>query len=134
MDRDPSRYARDLAPLPVGSGPALIGAAMMVVGAWGPWIGGHLLGGTHGLELGGDGWAVVAAAALALLPLLLPLPPSSLKGVWVLAFAAVSAYVCRTHYAEAGVDGLRVVWGLEIAATGSGLLALAGLRLLRPTA
>jgi hypothetical protein len=69
-----------------------------------------------------------------MLPLLLPLPPSSLKGIWVLLFAAVAGYVCWAHYEEAGVDGFRVVWGLELAAAGSALLALAGLRLLRPTA
>jgi hypothetical protein len=105
---------------------------MMVVGAWGPWISGHEVSSTGGLDLGGDGWLVIAAAAIAMVPLLLPLPPSSLKGVWVIVFAAVAGYVCWTHYAEADADGFRVVWGLELAAVGSTVLALGGLRLLRP--
>jgi hypothetical protein len=86
------------------------------------------------VELGGDGWLVVAAAGIALVPLFLPLPPSSLKGVWVLVFAAVAGYVCWMHYREADVDGFEVVWGLELAAAGSALLGLGGLRLLKPKA
>lgn len=124
----------DLTSFPIGSGVALLGAAMMVVGAWGPWISGHLLSSTQGFDLGGDGWLVVAAAAIALVPLLVPLPPSSLKGVWVLLFAAVAGYVCWAHYQEADLDGFKVVWGLELAAAGSALLGLGGLRLLKPKA
>ena len=118
--------------LPVGSGLALIGAALMIVGASGPWIGGKLFHATSGVDLGGDGWLVVAAASLALVPLLLPLPRSAGKGLWVLALAAAAGYVCWIHYQQAGTDGFQVVWGLELSAVGAGLLGLAGFRLLRP--
>lgn len=117
---------------PLGSGPALIGAALMVSGSFGPWVSGQLRGATRGLDLGGDGWLVVACAGVALLPLMLPLPASSLKGVWVIVFAASAGFVCWTHYTEASADAVSVVWGLQIAGIGSGVLGAAGLRLLRP--
>jgi hypothetical protein len=103
---------------------------MMIVGASGPWIGGTFFGATSGFELGGDGWLVLAAAAFAIVPLVLPLVGPALRGAWVLTLALGAAYVCWTHYTEAGVDGVDVVWGLELAGAGSGLLALAGLRIL----
>jgi hypothetical protein len=34
------------------------------------------------------------------------------------------------HYAEARADGSEVVWGLELAGIGCGLLALSGVRFL----
>lgn len=125
---------RDTRPraFPIGSGLSVVGAAMMAAGAWGPWIGGHFFGGTQGIQLGGDGWLVVTAAALALLPLVLPLPPSSIKGVWVIGCALGSAYVCWSHFAQAGVDGLDVDWGLQLASVGTGALGLSGVRLLLP--
>jgi hypothetical protein len=116
---------------PVGSGLALIGAVLMIVGASGPWIGGKLFQATSGVDLGGDGWLVVAAASLALVPLLLPLRRSSAKGLWVLTLAVGAAYVCWIHYQQAGADGFQVVWGLELSAIGAGLLGLAGFRLLK---
>lgn len=119
---------------PVGSGLAAIGAAMMILGAWGPWVSGHLLGGRSGLDLGGDGWLLVVAAAAAMLPLLLALPPTALKGLWVLAFAGAGGYVCAVHFGQAGSDGFRVSWGLDVAAAGAAILALGGLRLLVPRA
>lgn len=106
---------------------------MMVIGAYGPWISGHFLGATRGLELGGDGWLVVLCAGVALVPLVLPLPPSSLKGLWVMLFAAAAGYVCWTHYVEASVDGASVVWGLQFAGIGSAVLGVGGLRLLQPS-
>jgi len=115
---------------PAGSGLALLGAALMIVGAWGPWVGGKLFGVTDGIDLRGDGWIVIGAAALAMLPLALPLPPSSVKGLWIVALAASAAYVCWIHYAQADVDGFEVVWGMELSALGSALLAVAGVRLL----
>lgn len=128
----PAAHELETRSFPLGSGIAIVGAIMMVVGAWGPWIGGKFFGATDGLDLGGDGWLVVAAAALAMLPLVLPLPPSALKGVWVIALAIGAAYVCWQHYAQADIDGFTVVWGLDVSAVGSGLLGLAGLRLLLP--
>lgn len=119
-----------VATLPAGAGVALIATAMMVVGAFGPWIGGRFLGSTTGTDLGGDGWLVLAAAALALVALLLPLANAAFRGAWVVALASGAAFVCWTHYSEARVDGLEVVWGLELAGIGSALLAFAGLRLL----
>ena len=62
------------ATLPAGSGLALLGAAMMVIGAFGPWIGGRFFSATSGIELGGDGWLVLAAATLALVPVVVPWP------------------------------------------------------------
>jgi hypothetical protein len=115
---------------PAGAGLALLGAAMMSIGAFGPWIGGKFFGSTAGIDLGGDGWLVLAAAALALMALLTPLVSSALRGACVVASAAGAAYVCWTHYSEAQVDGLEVVWGLELAGIGCALLAFAGLRLL----
>jgi hypothetical protein len=115
--------------LPAGTGVALLAVAMMIVGAFGPWIGGRFFGST-GIELGGDGWLVLGAATLALIPLLVPVANPTLTGAWVVTAAGGAAYVCWTHYTEARVDGLEVVWGLELAGIGCGLLAFAGLRLL----
>jgi len=42
----------------------------------------------------------------------------------------VAGYVCWTHYAEARTDGSEVVWGLELAGIGCGLLALSSVRFL----
>jgi hypothetical protein len=42
----------------------------------------------------------------------------------------VAGYVCWTHYAEARADGSEVVWGLELAGIGCGLLALSAIRFL----
>jgi hypothetical protein len=116
--------------LPAGSGIALIGGAMMVAGAFGPWIGGKFFGAATGIELGGDGWLVFAAAALALVPVVLRVSGSAPRGAWVATLALVAAYVCWTHYTEARADGVQVVWGLELAGVGCALLAFAGLRLL----
>jgi hypothetical protein len=118
------------ATLPAGSGLALLGAAMMVIGAFGPWIGGRFFSATSGIELGGDGWLVLAAATLALVPVVLPVAGSTVKGGWVAALAFVAGYVCWTHYAEARTDGSEVVWGLELAGIGCGLLALSSVRFL----
>lgn len=118
------------ATLPAGSGLALLGAAMMVTGAFGPWIGGRFFSATSGIELGGDGWLVLAAATLALVPVVLPVAGSTVKGGWVAALALVAGYVCWTHYAEARADGSEVVWGLELAGIGCGLLALSSIRFL----
>jgi hypothetical protein len=123
-ERDNARTA-----LPPGGGIALIGALMMVIGACAPWIGGFF-GATTGIDLGGDGWLVMAAAVLGLAPLVLRLVSPTLTGAWVVSFALVSAYVCWTHYLQAREDGLDVVWGLELSGIGSALLALGGLRVL----
>ena len=130
-DRPPTAEPDRLtATLPAGSGLALLGAAMMVIGAFGPWIGGRFFSATSGIELGGDGWLVLAAATLALVPVVLPVAGSTVKGGWVAALAFVAAYVCWTHYAEARADGSEVVWGLELAGIGCGLLALSSVRFL----
>lgn len=134
----PSRMADALAIrsepklFPMGSGLALLGALMMLVGSWGPWIGGKFFHATSGIDLGGDGWLVVSAAVLALLPLFVPLPHSPLKAIWVVGLAAGAAWVCWIHYQEANADGFNVVWGLELSGVGCGLLLAAGLRLLKP--
>ena len=120
----------DAATLPAGAGLALIGTAMMIVGAFGPWIGGKFFGATTGIDLGGDGWLVLGAALLALVSLFLPHASPAFRGAWMVLFAAGAAFVCWTHYTEAHVDGLEVVWGLELAGIGCALLAVAGLRLL----
>jgi hypothetical protein len=118
------------ATFPAGAGLALLGAAMMIVGAFGPWIGGKFFGSTAGIDLGGDGWLVLGAAAFALLALLMPLAGPAVRGLSVVVAAAGAAFVCWTHYNEARADGLEVVWGLELAGIGCALLAFAGLRLL----
>jgi hypothetical protein len=107
---------------------------MMVVGAWGPWISGRLLGGTRGFDLGGDGWLLVICAIAAMLPLFFALPPTALKGLWVLGFALGSAYVCFVHFTQADSDGFKVSWGLELASAGVGVLAIGAIRLLGPSA
>lgn len=118
--------------LPVGTGLATVASAMMVVGACSPWIGARLFGSTTGVGLGGDGWLVVAAACLAVLSLLLPLPRCSAIGLWVVVLSIGAGYVCWIHVHQAGTDGFEIVWGLDLSAAGSALLAAAGLRLLRP--
>lgn len=104
---------------------------MMIVGACGPWVGDRLFGATSGVALGGDGWLVVVAASLAVAPLLVPLPRGNGRGLWTLALALGAVYVCWVHYRQADVDGVRVVWGLDLSAAGSGLLGFAGLRFLK---
>jgi hypothetical protein len=126
----PQRAAR-VELFPAGTGLALVGAVLMIVGACGPWIGRTLFESRSGIALGGDGWLVVACAAAALLPLVLPSPKSTLKGFLAVALALGAAYVCWIHYQEANDDGFNVVWGLELSAMGSGLLLLAGFRLLK---
>lgn len=125
------RRTRRLELLPVGTGLALVGASLMIVGACGPWIGRQFFDSTSGIALGGDGWLVVVCAGVALLPLVLPSPRSALKGFLAIALALGSGYVCWIHYQEAGVDGFKVVWGLQLSAVGCGILLLAGFRLLR---
>ena len=44
--------------------------------------------------------------------------------------ALFAGYVCWTHYTQAHSDGAQVVWGLELAGIGCGLLALSGVRFL----
>ena len=61
---------------------------------------------------------------------MLPLPASSLKGCGCSALAAGAGYVCFVHFGQADVDGFTVDWGLQVAAIGSALLGLSGLRLL----
>ena len=116
--------------LPPGSGIVLVGGAMMVVGAFGPWIGGKVFGVATGIELGGDGWLVFAVAGLALVPVLLRICGPTARGAWISVLALVGAYVCWTHYTQAHADGVQVVWGLELAGVGSALLAAGGLRIL----
>jgi hypothetical protein len=118
------------ATLPAGSGMALIGAALMVVGTFGPWIGGRFFSATSGIDLGGDGWLVLAAATLALVPVVLPVAGSAARGGWVAGLGLLAGYVCWTHYTQAHSDGAEVVWGLELAGIGCGLLALSGVRFL----
>jgi hypothetical protein len=125
-----SRAAR-LELFPAGTGLALVGAALMIVGACGPWIGRELFASTSGIALGGDGWLVVVCASGALLPLVLPSPRSALKGFLAVALALGGGYVCWIHYQEANVDGFKVVWGLELSAAGCGLLLVAGFRLIK---
>lgn len=126
-----TRRAARLELFPVGTGLALVGAGLMIVGACGPWIGRKFFASTSGIALGGDGWLVVACAAVALVPLVLPSPRTSLKGFLAVALALGGAYVCWIHYQEANDDGFNVVWGLELSAMGSALLLLAGFRLLK---
>lgn len=115
----------------MGTGPATVGAAMMVAGACSPWIGAQVFGATTGVGLGGDGWLVVTAASVAVLSLLLPLPRNAATGLFVIALALASAYVCWIHFRQAGTDGFEIVWGLDLSAAGSAVLGLSGLRLLR---
>ena len=46
------------------------------------------------------------------------------------AWRSFAGYVCWTHYTQARADGAQVVWGLELAGIGCGLLALSGVRFL----
>jgi hypothetical protein len=125
----PTEPQEDAALLPPGAGLALIGSAMMIVGAFGPWIGGRFFGAMAGIDLGGDGWLVLGASLLALVSLLLPQASPLFRGTWVVAFAAGAGYVCWAHYNEAHADGVEVVWGLELAGIGCVLLGFAGLQL-----
>lgn len=120
----------DLQRYPEGSGLAIGGALMMVVGAFGPWIGDKLFGTRAGLHLGGDGWLVVLAAVLAVVPLFFPLPRSRARGFWAIGWALAAGYVCLTHYQQADADGIKVAWGLQLASAGVIVALVGGIRLL----
>jgi hypothetical protein len=120
----------DLRRYPEGSGIAITGALMMVAGAYGPWIGDKLFGTRAGLHLGGDGWLVVLAAVLAVVPLFFLLPRGRARGFWVIGWALAGGFVCLTHYQEAGADGIRVAWGLQLASAGVIVASIGGARLL----
>jgi hypothetical protein len=108
----------------------LLGAAAMAAGAFGPWLAGKLSGDATGVTLGGDGWLLVVAAGLALLPLLIRSERAG-AGLWALLNAAAGGLVLLVHNQQAQMDGFRNGWGLYVAAGGCAVLAIAGLQWIR---
>jgi len=108
----------------------LLGAAAMAAGAFGPWLAGKLSGDATGVTLGGDGWLLVVAAGLAILPLLVGAQRAG-AGLWALLMAAAGALVLLVHNQQAHMDGFKNGWGLYVAAAGCAVLAFAGLQWLR---
>ena len=108
----------------------LLGAAGMATGAFGPWLAGKLSGDAAGITLGGDGWFLVIAAGLAILPLLVKAERAGVA-LWALLNAAGGGLVLLVHDQQAQMDGFKNGWGLYVAAAGCALLALAGLQWLR---
>lgn len=107
-----------------------LGAAAMAAGAFGPWLAGKLSGDATGVTLGGDGWILVIAAGLAILPLLVRAERGG-AGIWALLMAAGGGLVLLVHNQQAHMDGFKNGWGLYVAAGGCAVLALAGLQWLR---
>lgn len=107
-----------------------LGAAGMAAGAFGPWLAGKLSGDATGITLGGDGWLLVAAAVLALLPLLAGAERGGVA-LWALLMATAGGLVLLVHNEQAHMDGFKNGWGLYVAAAGCAVLALAGVQWLR---
>jgi hypothetical protein len=110
-----------------------VGAAAMAGGAFGPWLAGKLSGDTAGITLGGDGWILVAAAVVALVPLLLRAERGA-AGMWAILIALGGGLVCLVHIQQAQMDGFRNGWGLYVAVAGCGILAWSGLLWLKASA
>jgi hypothetical protein len=108
----------------------LLGATAMVSGAFGPWLAGKLSGDAAGITLGGDGWLLVVAAGLALLPLLIGAERGA-AGMWAILNAGGGALVCLVHIQQAHMDGFKNGWGLYVALAGCAVLAWAGMQWLR---
>jgi hypothetical protein len=108
----------------------VLGAAGMAGGAFGPWLAGKLSGDATGITLGGDGWLLVIAAVLAVLPLLVRAERGG-AGIWALLMAAAGGLVLLVHNQQAQMDGFRNGWGLYVAAGGCAVLAFAGIQWLR---
>jgi hypothetical protein len=115
----------------------------MAIGAFGPWVTalGMSASGTDGSN---DGWAVVAACAVALIALLAyRRNPGRGKALWCLLAAVASSIVAihdrirvssYIHQGPAFVQGLaQVGWGLNLAMVASIGLGIAALVLLRTT-
>jgi hypothetical protein len=107
-----------------------LGAATMIAGAFGPWLAGKLSGGSAGVALGGDGWLLVLAAAVAVAPALVGLTRGAL-GLWALLNALLGGFICLVHTQQSQMDGFQNGWGLYVAAAGCFILGLAGLQGLR---
>jgi hypothetical protein len=108
----------------------VLGAAGMASGAFGPWLAGKLSGDASGITLGGDGWFLVVAAGLAILPLLVGAERAGVA-LWALLNAGGGGLVLLVHNQQAQMDGFNNGWGLYVAAAGCALLAFAGLSWLR---
>ena len=108
----------------------VLGAAGMAGGAFGPWLAGKLSGDATGITLGGDGWLLVVAAGLAILPILVGAERAGVA-LWALLMAVAGGLVLLVHNQQAQMDGFRNGWGLYVAAAGCAVLALAGLQWLR---
>jgi hypothetical protein len=104
-----------------------IAAVSMIAGAFGPWLAGKLSGDSAGVTLGGDGWILVIAAALAVAPVVLGVKRGGL-GIWAILMAVLGAYVCLVHVHQAQTDGFKNGWGLYVGAAGCAALAAAGLQ------
>ena len=107
-----------------------LGAAAMAAGAFGPWLAGKLSGDATGVTLGGDGWFLVVAGGLAILPLLVGAERAG-AGLWALLNAAGGGLVLLVHNKQAQMDGFQNGWGLYVAAAGCAVLAFAGLQWIR---
>jgi hypothetical protein len=107
-----------------------VGAAGMIAGAFGPWLAGKLSGDATWITLGGDGWILVAAALVAVLPLLIGAERGA-AGIWALLNALLGGFVLLVHRQQAQMDGFRNGWGLYVAAAGCAVLAIAGFQWLR---
>lgn len=108
----------------------VLGAAAMAAGAFGPWLAGKLSGDATGVTLGGDGWLIVVAAGLAILPLLVGAERAG-AGLWALLMSVSGGLVLLVHNQQAHMDGFKNGWGLYVAAAGCALLAFAGLQWIR---
>jgi hypothetical protein len=102
----------------------------MISGGFCPLLAGNLSCGSAGVALGGDGWLLVLAAAVAVAPALVGLTRGAL-GLWALLNALLGGFICLVHTQQSQMDGFQNGWGLYVAAAGCFILGFAGLQWLR---
>jgi hypothetical protein len=116
--------------LPIAAELALLGTCLMAIGVLGPWLVGSYRG-SRGLDVGdGDGALVLVIAAASILAIFNPFRTRLTgTGICLAALAGIALAVCLVHLKQLTGDDVPAGWGLYVAAGGSAVVVLAGLRI-----